>query len=79
VDAVCAVNRIIDATPHDRLAGGSMRSALGQGRHALLMGFVRGVAEPQLAQHPGAGSGEATGAIPPATGGLTTPLKEVAA
>lgn len=89
VDAVCAVNDIIEATPFDRLAGGGMARALGPGRHALLMGFVRGVAEPQLTQHiarahsdsPGRAGGEvcASTAIPPEGADLATSSLEEAA
>lgn len=83
VDAVCALNDLIEANPFDRFAGGGMFRALGPGRHALLMGFVRGVAEPQLAQHisreqsPVAGSagGEAIGRTPPGHGGLANSVE----
>jgi AcrR family transcriptional regulator len=85
VEAVYALRDLIDATPFDRLAGGGMRRALGPGRHALLMGFVEGHAEPfLLAQHNmthlrAGGEACASTAIPPEGAGLATSLEEVAA
>lgn len=88
IDAVDALTDLIEATPFDRLAGGSMRRALAPGRHALLMGFVRGVAEPQLTQRvpkPVNPARDVAGGevileqpTPSEPGSLTTPL-EVAA
>ncbi|HEX7992353.1 MAG TPA: hypothetical protein VF506_00435 [Streptosporangiaceae bacterium] len=71
--AVTALLRIIDAIPHDRLVGGGMQRALGPGRHALLMGFVDGTAEPRLQRQNSSMPSPQTGVLEGGVGSVHPP------